>query len=324
MSCSVCHTSYSFFTREVACPGCGFSCCSKCLKYKSDLPKEGTKKVCGRCYNKYKPKTSTVQKSVIDTVIGMQDGNELDEPMAPVDIKKKLDSLENPGKPPITLYAHTTHWDKFKTGLEPADQEIAERLRKLKEGNCNIPLPNDDELRRRLAVLKDEDPDANGSSRVTNIYQVDSRTDQQKTDDLIQEYLEHLELSSSIDPMAKLEARLRALQDRGAKSEQPVDMEDMCDEENVTKRLISKAIAEASLEAKYDADVDEVVDMNVENRTASDEEEEKPSCVMCEQTENLERCLGCNGDLFCAVCFDDNHDEFELGKHKREPASGVH
>lgn len=36
---------------------------------------------------------------------------------------------------------------------------------------------------------------------------------------------------------------------------------------------------------------------------------------MCEQTKRLIRCSGCTGDLYCEVCFEDNHDEAEMAKH---------
>ncbi|XP_017759338.1 PREDICTED: abscission/NoCut checkpoint regulator [Eufriesea mexicana] len=313
MSCSICQTKFSFFTREVACPGCGFSCCSKCLKYKCNIPDKGVKKVCGRCFNKH----NFTNKPACNNNIEM---DEHEEPMAPVDIKKKLDSLENPGKPPIVMYKHTNHWDKFKNGLEPADQEIVERLRKLKEEDKTTAL-SVDEIKRRLALLKDEDPDANQCK--SNIHQVDTRTDQQKTDDLIQEYLQQLELSSGSDSVGEIQARLRSLQDINDKPRKysANDVDD--DEKHVTKKLIAKALAEAELEKKYEEDVDELEEMEVEDVKHTDDEDEKPSCVMCDQTENLERCLGCHGDLYCTVCFDDNHDDFEMKKHKREPATNL-
>lgn len=58
------------------------------------------------------------------------------------------------------MYKHTNHWDKFKNDLEPVDQEIVERLRKLKEEDKTTTL-SVDEIRRRLALLKDEDTDIN-------------------------------------------------------------------------------------------------------------------------------------------------------------------
>lgn len=81
----------------------------------------------------------------------------------------RLDSLENPARPPVVIYKQSNRWDQFKKGLEPADQEIVDRLQKLKNKKQNIPLPSVDEIKRRLALLKDQDPEANGNSNVTNV-----------------------------------------------------------------------------------------------------------------------------------------------------------
>lgn len=266
------------------------------------------KKVCGRCSNK---RRNDPRANRSDSVNEMSE--EREEPMAPVDITKKLDLLENPAKPPIVMYEHTNRWDKFKKGLEPADQEIVDRLRKLKEEDKKAAL-SVDEIKRRLALLKDEDPDA--SHNKINIHHVDTRTDQQKTDDLIKEYMEQLELTSSTSSIDEIQARLRSLQGIRDEPRRRSTHDNDDDEEQITKRLIAKALVEAELENKYEED--EVERMEVEERKESDDE--KPSCVMCEQTENLERCLGCHGDLYCAVCFEDNHDDFEMHKHKKEPA----
>lgn len=73
--------------------------------------------------------------------------------------KNRLDSLENPAKPPIVMYAHGKHWDKLKIGLEPADQEIVDRLRKLKDEDGKTSPPSVEDIKRRLALLKDQNPD---------------------------------------------------------------------------------------------------------------------------------------------------------------------
>lgn len=307
MFCNICQTKFSFFTKEVACPGCGFSCCNKCLKYKFNIPNRGVKNICGRCFNKknYSSKSSYYNN------IKMLDGHE--ESMAPVDITKKLDSLENPAKPPIVMYKHTNHWDKFKNGLEPVDQEIVERLRKLKEEDKTTTL-SVDEIRRRLALLKDEDTDIN--QQKINIHQVDIRTDQQKTDDLIEEYLKQLELSSGSDSVNEIQIRLRSLQ--GINREHSTN--DINNENHVTNKLIAKALAEAELEKKYEENIDKLEEMEIEEIKHIDDEDEKPSCIMCDQTEDLEQCLGCHGDLYCTICFEDNHDDFEMKKHKRKSA----
>lgn len=83
-----------------------------------------------------------------------------------LDIWSRLDSLENPVKPPIVIYKHTDHWDALKRGLEPADQQIVDRLRKLKDEERNISVPTIDEIKQRLALLKDQDPQASGSNLI--------------------------------------------------------------------------------------------------------------------------------------------------------------
>ncbi|XP_076292888.1 abscission/NoCut checkpoint regulator isoform X1 [Lasioglossum baleicum] len=323
MSCNICQSKFSFFTKEVACPGCGFSYCGKCLKYKCTLPDGRVKKVCGRCHSK---NNSRKEGNSIDNTDMSQ---EQEEHLAPVDITKKLDSLENPAKPPIVMYKHANRWEKFKRGLEPADQEIVDRLRKLKEEDKTTAL-SVDEIRKRLALLKDEEPGDAGNSKI-NIHPTDSRTDQEKADDLIQEYLRHLELSSGNDPVSEIQSRLRSLQGlsnvhRKVQSGECIDEDD---EAHITKKLIAKALAEAALEKKYEEDMDELEEMEIDapkhtdggvkKEEKEDDEEEKPTCVMCDQTKNLSKCLGCYGDLYCPVCYEDNHDEFEREKHKKVP-----
>ncbi|XP_033336619.2 abscission/NoCut checkpoint regulator [Megalopta genalis] len=324
MSCNICQAKFSFFTKEVACPGCGYSHCGKCLKYKCTIPDGRVAKVCGRCYNNY----NSVKK--VNSLDRTAMSHEQEESLALVDITKKLDSLENPAKPPIVMYKHANHWDKFKSGLEPVDQVIVDRLRKLKEKDKSSAL-SVDEIRKRLALLKDEDPGGAGNSK-TNIHLVDLRTDQQKTDDLIQEYLSQLELTSGSDPISEIHSRLRSLRglsnihERHSDEITDDDDDDGNDEETrITKKLIAKALAEAALEKQYEEDIDELEDMEVdtskrvykEDKEAKDEDEEKPTCVMCDESRNLEKCLGCYGDLYCSACYENNHDESEMKKHKK-------
>ncbi|XP_020300846.1 abscission/NoCut checkpoint regulator isoform X2 [Pseudomyrmex gracilis] len=224
------------------------------------------------------------------------------EPLAPVDVTMKLDSLENPVKPPIVMYKHINHWDKLKKGLEPADQEIVDRLQKLKDKEKNIPLPTVEEIKRRLALLKDQDPEASGSN--VNIHQVDSRTDQEKADDLIQEYLAQLELPSA-DPCGEIEERLSSLRDGDKKTYfTPVNREEGDTDEYLINRI--KAMSTE-------------VDNTSPSKKDEDEDEDEFECVMCSNNAtkmDLYRCTGCTGDLYCLECFENNHDEDEMDKHK--------
>ena len=68
--------------------------------------------------------------------------------------------MENPSKPPIVMYRRYSKLDKLGDGLDPIDQEIVNRLKKLKTENLQGPPPSEDEIKRRLALLKDQDPDS--------------------------------------------------------------------------------------------------------------------------------------------------------------------
>ncbi|XP_072746130.1 uncharacterized protein [Anoplolepis gracilipes] len=228
------------------------------------------------------------------------------EPLAPIDITMKLDSLENPVKPPIVIYKHTNRWDKLKKGLDPADQQIVDRLRKLKDEERNISVPTIDEIKQRLALLKDQDPQAGGSN-VINIHQVDTRTDQEKADDLIQEYLAEMDLPSTSDLCKEIQMKMSSLQNdelvtkvSAMEIETPPNMED--EDEN-----------EDEDEDENDEDEDEDEDKD------KDEYESRNECLICSRTTDeldLYRCTGCKGDLYCSTCFESFHDDFEMEKHK--------
>jgi len=53
---------------------------------------------------------------------------------------------------------------QLKVGLNEADREIVERLEKLREERKQHHIPTEEEVAKRLAVLKGEDP-ANKASR---------------------------------------------------------------------------------------------------------------------------------------------------------------
>lgn len=57
------------------------------------------------------------------------------------------------------MYRQGSKLDRLGDGLDPVDQEIVNRLKKLRNDDKRVPLPTEDEIRRRLALLKDQDPD---------------------------------------------------------------------------------------------------------------------------------------------------------------------
>ncbi|XP_077255045.1 uncharacterized protein LOC143893471 isoform X2 [Temnothorax americanus] len=259
-------------------------------------------------------KKSSPTDSAVD---GAVTPNASDEPLAPIDITVKLNLLENPVKPPIVIYKHTNRWDKLKVGLEPADQQIVDRLRKLKDEERNVPLPTVEEIKQRLALLKDQSPEAGGSN-VIDIHRVDTRTDQEKADDLIQEYLAQIELPSTSDLCKDFE-RLDFLRDDGGKTRFDQGLEEKINTYKIFDRTNDNDVELINKVSTMEEASSIETSPNVEDED-EDEDEEENECVMCFRNANkldLYRCTGCTGDLYCPACFESAHDESEMiDEHK--------
>lgn len=76
--------------------------------------------------------------------------------------------MENPAAPPITVYKQDPAIANLRTGLSPADQQLVDRLEKLKDKG-KIPPPSEVELRKRLASLKGENDYVEGPSRPVSL-----------------------------------------------------------------------------------------------------------------------------------------------------------
>ncbi|KAL0118074.1 hypothetical protein PUN28_009031 [Cardiocondyla obscurior] len=241
------------------------------------------------------------------------------EPLAPIDVTMKLDLLENPVKPPIVIYKRANQWDKLKMGLEPADQQIADRLQKLKDEEQDISLPTVEEIKQRLALLKDQNLEAGGSNGI-DIHQVDTRTDKEKADDLIQEYLAQIELPSSSNFCKDIQERLNLLRDGDKTHFEGKNRMDIYKELSIStnddNELMNK-ISAMEIETPPNAEYEEEDENKIEDE---DEDENENECVMCSRTGNesdLYKCRGCTGDLYCLSCFESSHDESEMtDKHK--------
>lgn len=77
---------------------------------------------------------------------------------------RRLEALENPSAPPITIYKQDSKIANLRIGLSPADQQLVDRLEKLKEKG-KTPPPSEVELRKRLERLKGENDYVEGPSR---------------------------------------------------------------------------------------------------------------------------------------------------------------
>lgn len=94
------------------------------------------------------------------------------------------------------------------------------------------------------------------------------------------------------------------------------------DEETAIRRVMQQLTEEAAL--------DEASGFNIPEEPAPGsraqpckaktgaEEEELPWCCICNEDATL-RCAGCDGDLYCARCFREGHDNFDLKEHQTSP-----
>ncbi|GLH03758.1 Uncharacterized protein GBIM_09612 [Gryllus bimaculatus] len=204
MSCHGCATKFGVFTKEKGCPSCGFAFCKKCLRFKAVIPRLGIteQNVCKSCYDQNSSEKRDEEK----------------ECRSPPDVfLRRLESLENPARPPITVYHHDSRMEQLKTGLTAEDREIAERLEKLKdERKRQREVPTEEDIVRRLAALKGQNPETavEVTLKKKEVFNLpDTRSNEQKTNDLIKQLIEEQILAvKHISPeelIAKRLARLR-------------------------------------------------------------------------------------------------------------------
>ncbi|KAL7307993.1 hypothetical protein TKK_0000081 [Trichogramma kaykai] len=307
MTCNTCQKYFGLLTRELACPKCGYSYCKSCLKYKWKVPNTGQqKKICGPCFNK-----------------SSRSNSHFTNDLTPGELTKKLEYLENPAKPPIVLYKGPSKLDELGKNLDPADKIILDRLKNLKGMRNEVgPVPTEDEIRQRLAQLRDQHFDSTNQPK--NVYQADTRSDQQKADDLITEYLGALalnknteEAASNIDQVIQSRLdRLRGVDSSKYSNTNVMDYKEQS-EEDETRKIIEEALARARLMPTTDKDSD--LDEDLNKTSSEDDETECMYCNTCEDCKDLVWCHTCEKKVQCRDCFEDNHDEEQIETHKVVP-----
>ncbi|XP_012283667.1 protein FAM133 isoform X2 [Orussus abietinus] len=173
------------------------------------------------------------------------------------------------------------HQDENKNNESPIDKQIIERLSKLRGDDLSRPVPTDEEIKERLDRLKDTDSTMMDLAKRLGLEKQHAEQNL-KPEDLMQQYLERLELerASKPDPYVEVESRLNALKRDGnlesQSSKQPKPREDDSDDEDaVMKRLIRRALAEATLEAReLDGSTEAEVESTLTARQAASEEDE--------------------------------------------------
>ncbi|XP_021561955.1 abscission/NoCut checkpoint regulator isoform X3 [Carlito syrichta] len=315
--CYGCAVKFTLFKKEYGCKNCGRAFCSGCLNFSAVVPRTGNtqQKVCKQCH---------------EVLIRGSAPANASRWSPPQNYKKRVAALEARQKPNTPL----------SQGLTQQDQIIAERLARLRQESMPKLMPSQAEIETRLAALKDEPQGSIPSTQEMEVrlaalqgrvlpsqtpqpaYQTpDTRTQAQQTQDL----LTQLTAEVAIDESWKQRSPV-TLQDYHLP-----DSDDDEDEEIAIQRVLQQLTEEAAL--------DEASGFNIPAEPASRhqaqpcraepevrkapntdprpeaEEEELPWCCICNEDATL-RCAGCDGDLFCARCFREGHDAFELKEHQ--------
>lgn len=323
MPCYCCGAEYGVLKKEVGCDSCGFSFCGKCCKKKE----MGKKLLCNQCYeNLTGEKTSQPPK--------------LSPPLAH---KKRMGALTKQSFSLDSGPGLSSQWSNEK------DKDIAERLQKLKRERIKDDIPSETEIETRLAQLKGMDPDKYKAPPIQVFRPPDKRTSFEQTQDLMQQLKEEADLDSRlVKPEDEIAARLARLRDEPKKEAESPDVDQVMqmfqkDPEAAMKAL--KQMGHEKLLANLQEDQDEekesgdgeeeqklverLLATNIEGEELEsiedseqsnkhETEEEFPWCVICTEDARI-RCFGCDGDLYCANCFKECHDSFDIKDHRTCP-----
>ncbi|KAM6202160.1 abscission/NoCut checkpoint regulator isoform 3-T3 [Rhynchocyon petersi] len=322
--CYSCAAKFTLFKKEVGCKNCGRAFCSGCLSFSAAVPRAGNTqhKVCKQCHEVLTRGSTLASTSKWSP---------------PQNYKKRMAALEAKQKPGTPR----------SQGLTQQDQVIAERLARLRQQNKPKAVPSQAEIEARLAALRDDPQGSIPSPQEMEarlailqgrappfqtplpVHQPpDARTQTQQAQDLLAQLAAEVAIDESLErkgPVTLQDYRLP-------------DSDDDEDEEAAIQRVLQQLTEEAAL--------DEASGFNIPAEPAhrpraqphrvepeahivaprpEAEAEELPWCCICNEDASL-RCAGCDGDLYCARCFREGHDAFELKEHQtsayRPPRAG--
>uniref|UniRef100_A0A182N438 FYVE-type domain-containing protein n=1 Tax=Anopheles dirus TaxID=7168 RepID=A0A182N438_9DIPT len=322
MACTLCTKTFGFFNKEHGCPVCKFSFCSGCLKYK--LVRDGKKlNVCLRCSKlataadppKAKsPPTSAPTPATSskpnETAPPLLNDPVPDEPTGDDLIRSKLNALK---------------------ATDSDDQH---------ETDPDAPAATGDnaDIERRLAALKGVEY-KNYADASKRFMAPDNRTEEQKVQDLLGQFVEETKLidvmdSKRVEQDEEIAKRLNALKETptdgagpagsGPASRKPTlpdsDSDEGLTDEELARKLARRYAEEGKLEAKLHPNGE--LEEELATPVKADEEDPLPWCTICNEDAVL-RCRGCDNDLYCRACYKEFHYDEDPEEHRTVPFKGA-
>lgn len=310
MSCGSCAKPFGWFTKEIGCVKCNRLFCKKCLIYKiqdESNPKR-TFLVCLRCF------TLNTQQNDLNKGGKTKAIDEV--------LEVKPNEFTQPVLEPITISSNYNNNN---------NDDIRTRLDQLKdEKSTNDSNKNFDDLQQRLANLKDVDYKPQSGNKV--LFSPDTRSEQEKIEDLLKQFVEEKEINDqhdnaapsldqpgSIDDIEKRLAALRGIDVSQMKAQNQIeDRSDETEQEEINRTMM-QYLEEAKLpDFVVDPDETELMASIPPPPSGNKKDlEELPFCEICNEDAVI-RCLECE-NIFCHSCFLEFHDEEDYKTHKTKP-----
>ncbi|KAK4010191.1 abscission/NoCut checkpoint regulator [Daphnia magna] len=349
MSCHGCARTFGFLTKEYGCEKCGFAYCSKCL----------VKKMCKSCSAMkpiVAPTPPLVSQEKLEKLVNPIQNPII--PIPPVVLEERLEKLENPNRNPIVVYTEDTRMTNLKRGLSVEDQQLVDRLSKLKHEirEMKQDIPSQSEIEERLAKLKGIDPEVYRKPPAILVKPKTNNVDDATA--LINQIKEEVAIDRQFDVPSEIpvfqsdehstEDDVETLLQNEAKA---IDIDARLALEGLKK---DKEIQERLKKLRLDKDTkkEKVNDDKSSNEAEDSGDEDKEAAMVIERVleeERLEledegisadddratgedelpwcdlcnedaqlRCLGCDGDLYCRRCWVETHGDHELKRHRTE------
>lgn len=228
MPCYSCSAEFGILKKEIGCEVCGFSFCPRCCK-KQQVPSESSesrKLVCNKCF--------------AELTSGESEPTAKSSP--PLAHKKRMAALK---KQSFSVDS-ASHIRLKKQYSNEKDQELAERLQKLKREGVKATLPSEGEIEERLAKLKGMDPSRYTAPPIQVFRPTEKITSDEQASNLIKQITEEVTLDSRlVKPEDEIAARLAKLRD------EPPPLEN--EEFNIPSNLTSDSTAtkELSMDDEY-------------------------------------------------------------------------